>query len=66
MPSRDRAHVVCAENGAVFRCLRCGAVYRPALPCPIWAYVALAHGFAKEHEDCAAPDAPQEEEDHDV
>ena len=45
-------HIVLAHEDGAFTCTRCGAKYRPAMPCSIDMYLSMMKQFGAEHRNC--------------
>jgi rubredoxin len=45
-------HVKYDFNDQSFKCIHCGDVYKPALPCPLTMMAAMMKEFVKIHRKC--------------
>jgi hypothetical protein len=56
-PRKPRSeHVVAADGGKTYRCLRCGAEAHVELPMEISVWIAAAAAFVKSHTCCKPPE----------
>lgn len=48
----DHCVINSMEPPGRFECRNCGAVYTPAMPCPINIYLDIMNGFIRDHRGC--------------
>jgi len=53
--SRASDHIIVNSDTGYFECRRCGASYKPALPCSITMYLGMSRTFIREHRICPPP-----------
>ena len=45
-------HVVMDPETDGFKCLHCGDIYKPAIPCLLDVFVAMSRAFVAAHKNC--------------
>ena len=49
-------HVIMDPSTEAFKCLHCGDIYKPAIPCLLDVLVAMSRAFVHAHKNCKKPE----------